>query len=134
MCTELCGLGHATMRAHVRVVQRRPSTTSSCRERFGRREHEAGRSGLRDGRLRGLSHVQAGRHRRPGRAEPRRDRAASGGKPLEDFIHESILDPDAVVAAGFQPDVMPKTFKQTLSKEQLDALVQYLVDGQKGSK
>ena len=29
---------------------------------------------------------------------------------------------------------MPKTFGQTLSDEQLDALVQYLVDGQKGSK
>jgi len=39
-----------------------------------------------------------------------------------------------VVAAGFQPDVMPKTFNQTLSDEQLDAVVQYLVDGQKGSK
>ena len=57
-----------------------------------------------------------------------------GGKSLEEFIRESIVDPNAVVTAGFQPDVMPKTFNQTLSKEQLDALVQYLVDGQKGSK
>ena len=29
---------------------------------------------------------------------------------------------------------MPNTFDKTLSDEQLDALVQYLVDGQKGSK
>ena len=29
---------------------------------------------------------------------------------------------------------MPNTFGKTLSDEQLDALVQYLVDGQKGSE
>jgi hypothetical protein len=38
------------------------------------------------------------------------------------------------VASGFQPDVMPTTYDSSLSDEQLDALVQYLVDGQKGSK
>ena len=58
----------------------------------------------------------------------------TGGKPLEEFIRESIVEPDAVIAAGFRPDVMPKTFNQTLSDDQLDDLVQYLVDGQKGSK
>jgi hypothetical protein len=36
------------------------------------------------------------------------------------------------VTAGYQPDVMPNTFGKTLSDEQLNALVQYLVDGQKG--
>jgi mono/diheme cytochrome c family protein len=58
----------------------------------------------------------------------------AGGKPLEEFIHESIVDPNEVLASGYQPDVMPNTFDKTLSDEQLDALVQYLVDGQKGSK
>ena len=29
---------------------------------------------------------------------------------------------------------MPSTYGKSLSDEQLDALVQYLVDGQKGSK
>jgi mono/diheme cytochrome c family protein len=58
----------------------------------------------------------------------------TGGKSLEEFIHQSIVDPNAVITEGYQPDVMPKTFSRTLSNEQLDALVQYLVDGQKGSK
>jgi hypothetical protein len=31
-------------------------------------------------------------------------------------------------------DVMPNTYDKSLSEEQLDALVQYLVDGQKGSE
>ncbi len=132
MCTELCGLGHSTMRAHVRVV------TRADYDRF-------------------LTNASAGASKNPGKAAfttagcgschtftPAGSDAKVGpsldaieppaGKPLEEFIHQSILEPDAVVAAGFQPGVMPKTFGQTLSDEQLDALVQYLVDGQKGSK
>ena len=42
--------------------------------------------------------------------------------------------PNATVASGYQPDVMPATYGDTLSDEQLDALVQYLVDGQKGGE
>ena len=43
------------------------------------------------------------------------------------------MDPNAFVVPGYQPDVMPSTFGKSLTDEQLDALVQYLVDGQKGS-
>ncbi len=53
-----------------------------------------------------------------------------GGQPLEEFVRESIVDPNAKIAAGYQPSVMPETFESTLSDEQLDALVQYLVEGQ----
>jgi cytochrome c2 len=60
--------------------------------------------------------------------------ASTAGKPLEDFIHESIVDPNAYVVPGFQPGVMPPTYAQ-LPKDQLDALVQYLVTStSKGSK
>ena len=34
----------------------------------------------------------------------------------------------------YKGDVMPSTYGTSLSEDQLDALVQYLVDGQKGSK
>jgi cytochrome c oxidase subunit 2 len=57
--------------------------------------------------------------------------AQRAGKPLEAFVRESIVNPDAYVAPSFQKGVMPKTFA-TLPKEQLDALVQYLVDSSKG--
>ena len=42
------------------------------------------------------------------------------------FILESIVDPNKDIAKGYPPDVMPQNFGETLSSEELDALVQYL--------
>jgi cytochrome c551/c552 len=42
------------------------------------------------------------------------------------FIHESISDPNKDIAPGFQADIMPQTFGQSLSPDQLKALVDYL--------
>lgn len=47
------------------------------------------------------------------------------GNP-EDYVRESLLEPDAVVAQGFQPGVMP-SFEGKLTDKQLQALVQYLL-------
>ena len=55
-----------------------------------------------------------------------------GYKPLEDFIRESIVDPNAYVEQGFPKGVMPPF--STLPKDQLDALVQYLAESAKGAK
>jgi cytochrome c2 len=41
------------------------------------------------------------------------------------FIKESIENPSAEIAKGFQ-DIMPKTYGDSLSAEELDALVEYL--------
>nr|WP_290666128.1 c-type cytochrome [Ardenticatena sp.] len=43
----------------------------------------------------------------------------------EEYIRESIINPKAYVVDGFPP-VMPETFKDSLSPEQLDALVEFL--------
>ena len=53
---------------------------------------------------------------------------------VADYVRQSIEEPNAVLVSGYQGDVMPNTYGKTLSDQQLDALVQYLVDGQKGSK
>jgi mono/diheme cytochrome c family protein len=42
------------------------------------------------------------------------------------FIHQSIVDPNAVIAPGYQPNIMPQTFGSTLSTKQLDDLVAFL--------
>ena len=55
--------------------------------------------------------------------------AEKAGKPLDEYVRESIVDPDAVVAEGYQPGVMPKTFGDSLSDEEIDALVTYLTAG-----
>ncbi len=44
----------------------------------------------------------------------------------KDFIHTSIVDPNAEIAKGFQPNVMPETFGQSMTPEELTALVDYL--------
>ena len=45
----------------------------------------------------------------------------------EAYIKESILTPDAFIAPGFQPNLMPGTFGQTLSGQQIDDLVAFLL-------
>jgi cytochrome c oxidase subunit 2 len=42
------------------------------------------------------------------------------------FIKQSILQPSAEIAPGYQDGIMPNNFGVTLSPEQVDALVQYL--------
>ena len=44
------------------------------------------------------------------------------------FIEESIVDPSAEVAKGFPDGTMPDNFGQTMSPEELDALVQFIAD------
>jgi cytochrome c oxidase subunit II len=43
-----------------------------------------------------------------------------------DFIHQSIVDPNAEIAPGFQPNVMPQTYGSQLSDQQLADLVAFL--------
>jgi cytochrome c oxidase subunit 2 len=43
-----------------------------------------------------------------------------------DFIHMSIVDPNAEIAKGYPQNVMPQTYEQTIQPDDLDALVDYL--------
>ena len=47
------------------------------------------------------------------------------GKDTE-FIKESITDPNAEIASGFQPNVMPQSYGSQLTSQQLNDLVAYL--------
>ena len=53
------------------------------------------------------------------------------GKPPS-FIETSIVDPNAEIAKGYPPDVMPQNFGTTLSQDEINALVQYLVQSTSG--
>lgn len=129
MCAELCGLGHALMRARVRVVERAEY------EAFLAREAEGGGQDENDGEAVFASAGCGGCHAfEPAGTDaevgPALDdvaaRAEAAGLAPDDFIRQSIVDPNAVLAEGYQPGVMPTTFESSLSDEQLDALVQYL--------
>ena len=49
------------------------------------------------------------------------------GQSAEDYIRESIVDPEAYVVEGYQSGTMPQVWADELSDEQLDQLIAYLV-------
>ena len=42
------------------------------------------------------------------------------------FVHESIVDPNKEIASGYQPNIMPQNFGQTLTPTQVNDLVAFL--------
>lgn len=52
----------------------------------------------------------------------------------EAMIHESIIDPNKVIAKGYPPNVMPQNFEQLLTPKELEDLVKYLSESAGGGK
>lgn len=52
----------------------------------------------------------------------------------EAMIHESIVDPNAKIAKGYPPNVMPSNFEQALTPKELEDLVKYLSESTSGGK
>lgn len=50
------------------------------------------------------------------------------------MVHDSIVDPNSVIAKGFPPNVMPSTYGDSLTPKELEDLVQYLVESTSGGK
>ena len=50
------------------------------------------------------------------------------GKDAE-FVRRSIVEPNADIAQGFSPGVMPQTYEDQLSPKQVDDLVAFLTSG-----
>lgn len=48
---------------------------------------------------------------------------------LAAFVEQSIVDPNAYVAKGYQKGLMPTTFKSSLSSSQLNDLVAFILSG-----
>jgi cytochrome c oxidase subunit II len=134
ICTELCGLGHATMRSQAIVMPQAafdewlkeqtnatsaPSTSVSGSAVF----KNNGCGSCHTLKAAGAS----------GKVGPDLDKlpayAQQAGQPLEPFIHTSIVDPNAYTQPGFPKNVMPPF--SSLPKDQLDALVQYLIQSSK---
>ena len=139
ICAELCGLGHGLMRSQAIVMTKTafdrwlasekkgapPSTTTAAPPS----QSSAQAAALFTSNGCGSCHTLTAAHA-TGKVGPDLDQLAveakRAGKPLDAFIRESIVDPNAYIEKGFPKGVMPPTFGKTLSKQQLDALVQYL--------
>jgi cytochrome c oxidase subunit 2 len=132
ICAELCGLGHSVMRSTAHVLPRAPFNRWLQRLRSGR-QAAAGGGGkpaatadpkaifASAGCKNCHTLAEAGA---TGTVGPNLDKGLKGKSAA--FIRQSILDPNAVITRGFSANIMPRNFRQTLSKAQLDALVSYL--------
>jgi len=130
ICTELCGLGHALMRSEARVVK--PAEFAS----FLKNGASAGPPGLAVFQQNGCNSCHTFKPANAtGKIGPDLDDlAAAAAKanrgPVAKFVEESIVDPGAYLAPGYQ-DLMPHIFKQAIPPDQLQQLVQYLSEGAK---
>jgi len=141
VCAELCGLGHAYMRqtahvlskpdfqAWVTKMTRQPAATGGgggggaqagtvdAKALFTQGNPDTSATAC------GTCHTlaDAGTTATTG---PDLDKVLKGKDAA--FIKQSILDPNKVIAPGYQADIMPTNFGDTLSPQQVDALVQYL--------
>lgn len=132
-CAELCGAGHANMRAPVRVVSQEEFEAWVAAQQPPADPVELGR------RL--VTQYCSACHSLDGskKVGPTflgifgRESALSDGTRVtvdEDYIRRSLRDPKAQVVAGFQP-VMPTFGPDRLSDEEVDAIVAFLKTLQK---
>jgi cytochrome c oxidase subunit II len=141
VCAELCGLGHAFMRQTAHILA--PAAFDKWVQKMTAKPAAGGGGGGGGG---GGAAVNAKQIFTSGNADTGAtacatchtlaDAGAKGqvGPDLDKvlkgkdaaFIKESILTPDKVIAPGYQPGVMPPNFGDTLSPQQVDALVKYL--------
>ncbi|MDJ0791750.1 MAG: 4Fe-4S binding protein [Acidimicrobiia bacterium] len=49
------------------------------------------------------------------------------GMTAEEYLRQSIVDPNAYIVEGFDPNVMPQYFGETLTEDELDSLVAFLL-------
>jgi cytochrome c oxidase subunit 2 len=150
VCAELCGAGHSAMRASARVVSQTdfdkwlakagggPAPTGGGGGSQTGEEGAAGTGGG-DGKEVYTANGCGGCHQladagSSGTTGPNLEQLASsarengGGKSLEEYVRESIENPNAVVVEGFPEGTMPQNYGRDLTPEQLDALVAYLVE------
>jgi cytochrome c oxidase subunit II len=136
ICTELCGLGHATMRTTAVVM------TPAAFDKWLKGQSKAvaspnpataGKAVFTNNGC-GACHTfaAAGTTAKIG---PDLDKLAAyaqqAHQPLQAFVRTSIVSPNDYIQPGYPKGVMPQTFGTSLSKQQLDALVTYLVGGKK---
>ena len=139
VCAELCGLGHSTMRQFVHVV---PAGDFQKWVSDQKKVAGGGATGGGGGGGGGAAAPSGEDLFNSNGCSGCHTLAAAGatakvgpdlgklGKVDAAFIRTSIVDPNADVTKGFNPNIMPQDFGTKLSKEELDALVKYLLESQ----
>lgn len=129
VCTELCGVGHSTMRATVRVVSREDFAAWVKERSEGGGGNPDKAAALFASAGCGGCHVftPAGT---TGEIGPNLDNlvaaAQKAGQDPTDYVREAIVDPGKAITPGYQDGVMPPSYGETLSPAEIDSLVAYL--------
>jgi len=128
ICTELCGLGHAIMRSQARVLSASDFNAWVKEQRRLAAEGASVQGKALFTAQCGSCHTlaDAGTTMEVG---PNLDEALKGKDAA--FIRESIVDPSASIAEGYQ-DIMPANFGELFTDPQLDGLVEYLLEATGG--
>jgi cytochrome c oxidase subunit 2 len=149
VCAELCGAGHSTMRSTAHVVSQAdfdkwlakasggPAPVGGGGGAQSGTPGSAG-SATGDGKAVFTQNGCGGCHQlaaagSSGTVGPSLDnlvadaKANGKGKTPEQYVRESIMTPDAVVVPGFPKGTMPQNFGKTLTKQQIDALIAFLL-------
>ena len=139
ICTELCGIGHAIMRTSA-LVMPQAAFDAWLKSNGGAGATGGSAGGSASGAKSGLAVFKTADYGctachtlkaagSTGKVGPDLDNLAApakaAGKPLEEFIRQSIVDPAAYIAKGYD-DAMPHNFGDTIPPDQLNALVQFL--------
>jgi cytochrome c oxidase subunit II len=137
VCAELCGLGHAYMRQTAHVLSR--EDFAAWVQRASRPAQQAGGGGgggavdakrlftegnpQTDAPACGQCHTLADAGT-SGQIGPKLDQSLKGRDAA--YIERSIVEPNADIAKGFGEGIMPPNYRETLSPQQVKALVDYL--------
>jgi cytochrome c oxidase subunit 2 len=147
VCAELCGLGHAFMRQTAHVVSKgdydawvQKMTTQASAPAAGAGAGGAGAGGgqsaavdakalFTQGETTTGATACGGCHKladagTAGGVGPDLDTVLKGKDAA--FIKESIVNPNAEIAKGFNANIMPDNYEKLLNANELDALVKYL--------
>jgi cytochrome c oxidase subunit II len=142
ICNELCGLGHSLMRTQAIVMTAAGFNKWLAKEKSSNAPAGGSASGSGSGSTgtaAGLALFKSNSciscHTlsaagATGNIGPNLDNLVAYAKqahqPLDAFIRQSIVDPNAYIQPNFPKNTMPQTFGTTLSKTQLDELVSFL--------
>jgi cytochrome c oxidase subunit 2 len=141
VCAELCGLGHAAMRQNAHVVSRDQFDQWLSKRAAGGAPAAGGGTGgdsasgggaPADGKtiFTGAGncascHTLADAGAK-GTVGPDLDKVLPGFSKAE--IKQSIVDPNAKIADGYSPGIMPGNFADTLGDNGVNAVVDYLAE------
>ena len=150
VCTELCGVGHSLMRGNVHVVRAGQFTAWLNKQAGVTAAGPGGGPGTEkpaaaDGKQLFASNGCGGCHKlaaagSSGTTGPDLDNVLADAKKYakgasaSEYIRQSIVSPNSFVVPGFPRGTMPETFGKQLSKQQIDALVQFLSESGGGKK